>query len=661
MCGITGILDFKGNPRTLDAITTMTRTLEHRGPDGENIWIDPDAGVALGHRRLAIIDLSEMGRQPMFSANNRYVLTFNGEIYNAAELASQLKSMGTVFRGHSDTEVIVESFATWGIEDSLKRLNGMFALGVWDRAERTLTLARDRFGIKPLYWSQFGQLILFGSELKALCSHPSFVGELDRDSISSFMRHGYIAAPYSVYRNVWKLEPGHSLTVGKTGRPQISCYFSMRELAACRKSSFTDQDATAELDKLLKDAVRRCMVSDVPLGAFLSGGIDSSTVAALMQDISPNPIRTFTIGFTDERFNEAKQAKAIARHLGTDHTELYVQNSDVLAVIPKLNYYFDEPFADPSQIPTYLLAKLARRDVTVALSGDGGDELFGGYSRYIHMQQLWPALDRIPARLQSALSRLLGIILAPHRKVDQLLPTRGSDKLQKLFGFFQDGSRLALYRQLQSAWPSPDKLVLGANEPMGPHSEAEISAQLLNGIDELRLVDFLTYLPEHVLTKVDRATMSSGLEARVPLLDNILLQFAWSLPPEMLVRNQSGKWLLREVLAKYVPREMFERPKQGFMPPISDWLRGPLRDWAEALIDPQKLREQGILQPDLVLARWQNHLKPNAHKDPWCSPIWNVLTFQAWLESQTSSHKRQVKLCSGQEHSQRLATSSSVL
>jgi asparagine synthase (glutamine-hydrolysing) len=645
MCGIAGIVDRRGCPAESTALASnavaMTGVLAHRGPDGEDVWLDPDAGVAFGHRRLAIVDLSPAGRQPMLSSNRRFVITYNGEVYNAPELRAELETRGLVLRGRSDTEVVVEGCALWGLDGCVDRLNGMFAFALWDRHRRELALVRDRLGIKPLYWAQLGKLFLFGSELKALRAHPGFAGEIDRDALAGFMRHGYIAAPRSVYRDVHKLEPGHILTLTQAGRLAARCYWSIREIA-CRPPPPRPAALAEELGPLLSDAVGRCMISDVPLGAFLSGGIDSSTVVALMQKRSYRPVRTFTIGFDDGPFNEAVHAKAVARSLGTDHTELYVQDRDLLEVVPRLSYYFDEPFADPSQIPTYLLAALTRRQVTVALSGDGGDELFAGYARYFQAQRLWRVLVRMPGSVRRLLADLLdrasdagagpnasGLLAA-------LSSPMASDKLHKLTELLRGGDSLTLYRQLQSDWPRPEALVLGGKEPRGPHWEGDIRRRLPNLIDQLRLIDFLTYLPDHVLTKVDRATMAAGLEARVPLLDHRVVAFAWSLPSAVHIRNGKGKWLLRQILTRHVPAALIERPKWGFMPPLARWLRGPLRPWADALLDPRALRDQGILQPELVRARWRYHLSAAGREVEWCSALWNVLTLQAWLDRQKS-------------------------
>jgi asparagine synthase (glutamine-hydrolysing) len=649
MCGIAGILDLRCKyDSALGAnATAMIGTLAHRGPDGEGAWIDSRAGIALCHRRLAIVDLSQAGNQPMISLNGRFVISYNGEVYNAPELAAELRTRGIGLRGHSDTEVVLECCSLWGIEDCVQRLNGMFAFAVWDRQQRTLTFVRDRCGIKPVYWAKFGSLFLFGSELKALQAHPDFVDELDRGAIASFMRFGYIPAPGSIFRNVFKLEPGHILTIDSTGAVQDRCYWDIRNVAvhSVRRAR---QDVIEELDELLNDAVRRCMISDVPLGAFLSGGVDSSTVVALMQANSPQPIRTFTIGFDDSGFDEAIHARAVAAHLGTHHSELYVNDQDLLNIVPRLSYYFDEPFADPSQIPTFLLSELTHRQVSVALSGDGGDELFGGYSRYFQAERLWKAFACIPLSARPHAGRLLNGFSRIARGSDRLSSLLAldapliEDKWHKLCDFLTAGDSLALYRQLQSSWPRPEDLVLNATEGPGLHWDRRISQELPQLMDQFRLVDFLTYLPDHVLTKVDRATMSTGLEARVPLLDHRIIAFAWSVPSALHTQDGKGKSLLREILARYVPRRLFERPKWGFMPPLASWLRGPLKEWANDLLDEGAIRDQGILNAQLVRARWLAYCRPTDRKQEWCSPLWNVLTLQTWLATRKNHRPKKV-------------------
>ncbi|MGB1548622.1 MAG: asparagine synthase (glutamine-hydrolyzing), partial [Alphaproteobacteria bacterium] len=556
----------------------------------DGAWIDAEAGAALGHRRLSILDLSPAGHQPMESKNGRYVLSYNGEVYNFQELRAELEGKGVIFRGHCDTEVIVEAIAAWGLAATLPRLIGMFAFALWDREARTLTLVRDRMGIKPLYWAKQGGLFLFASELKAFYAHPDFRAEVNRDALTSFLRHNYISAPHSIYRNTFKLSPGTMLTLYWGGEPEISTWWNLREIAAKaqqNRPAFEEAEALEALDTLLKDAVKRRMIADVPLGAFLSGGIDSSTVTALMQAQSERPVRTFTIGFHEEAYDEAKDAKEVAKHLGTEHTELYIEPRDALEVIPRLPLIYDEPFADSSQIPTFLVSELTRNHVKVALSGDGGDELFAGYNRYFWAETLWRKLHLLPGFARGGLAgaihtlspaqwdRLFGAVPA------RLRPRLAGDKLYKLAGLFGLSSRDALYRQLLTHWEAPASLVPGGTEPTGILWDESVANEFPDFMERMQFLDSVTYLPDDILTKVDRASMSVGLEARVPLLDHRVVEFVWRLPGTMKVRKGAGKWLLRQVLDRYVPKALTLRPKMGFGVPIDSWLRGPLRDWGE--------------------------------------------------------------------------------
>jgi asparagine synthase (glutamine-hydrolysing) len=641
MCGIAGFVDFRRASSEVElraAARAMARAIGHRGPDGEGAWADAGAGVALGHRRLSIVDLSPAGAQPMASRAGRFVISYNGEIYNASELRSILEAKGQTFRGHSDTEVIVEGCAAWGVEGCVTRLNGMFAMAIWDRERRELNLVRDRMGVKPLYWGRQGRSVFFGSELKALRQYCGAALEVDRNALAGFMRHSYIAAPHTIYERVHKLQPGRILKLNADGDVVVSAYWDIRAVAAGARRGKAGEDAEA-LEALLKDATRRCMIADVPLGALLSGGIDSSTVVALMQSVSTRPVRTFTVGFNDRRYNEAQHAKAVAHHLGCDHTEYYLDEDSLLDIVPRLGELFDEPLADPSQVPTYALAKLARRDVTVALSGDGGDEAFGGYSRYFQAQRLWSRLSATPSAAKQYLGEWIGRLGALGRRRTEFVPgwldaPRTIDRLHKLGDLLREDSSTALYRQMSSHWPRPDAIVLGGREPRGSFWDEAIARDLPDLFDQMRLIDFETYLPEHCLAKVDRATMACGLEVRVPLLDHRVIEYAWTLPPQALGEEAQSKRPLRQVLKKYMPAQLFERPKWGFVPPIGAWLRGPLRDWAEALLSEPRLCAEGYLDPAQVRARWRNHLDRRPRGADWCSPLWNVLIFQAWLESQ---------------------------
>jgi asparagine synthase (glutamine-hydrolysing) len=642
MCGIAGSLDARAQDPAdalRHAARLMADTLQHRGPDDSGTWVDETAGLALGFRRLAILDLTQAGAQPMTSVSGRYVLVFNGEIYNHRQLRAELPDVG--FRGHSDTEVMLAAFERWGIAQAPRRFNGMFGFAVWDRQRRVLTLGRDRMGEKPLYYGWVGGRLLFGSELKALRAAPGFAAGIDRDALTLFLRHGYIPAPYSVYQGIRKLPPAHLLEIGPDGAGEPTAYWSAREAAQSGLAApftGTEQEARTELHALLRDAVGLRLEADVPLGAFLSGGIDSSLVVALMQEVRSDPVRTFTIGFTEQGYDEAPHAKAVAAHLGTAHTELYVSPDEARSVIPLLPGMYDEPFSDSSQIPTYLVSALARRDVTVSLSGDGGDELFGGYPRYLLLDRLWSRLARVPAPLRRAVSRTLLTVPAARwdavfRAAQPVLPARArqehpGDKLHKLAGSLGHSRAEDVYLQLVSLWHDPASLVLGASEPPTPLTSpgAAIDAEPLLRAMQL---DAVTYLPDDILAKVDRAAMAVSLETRVPLLDHRLYEFAWRLPRQLRVQGSTGKRLLRSVLYEYVPRELIERPKMGFGVPIGSWLRGPLRTWGEDLLDERRLRDQGLLDPGPVRAAWQGHVSGAVDEK---YRLWAVLVLQAWLD-----------------------------
>ena len=636
MCGIAGRFAAGSADARLDTVAAMTATLHHRGPDGGDVWCDDAAGIGLGHRRLSIIDLSEAGHQPMHSSCGRFVLSYNGEVYNADDLREELRTAGRPFRGHSDTEAIVEGFAVWGIKETVDRLIGMFAFAVWDRQKRELTLVRDRIGIKPLYWSFDKGVFLFGSELKALREAPDFDPGIDRDAITAFLRHNYVPAPRTVYAKAKKLEPGTLLTVSADRQPAISRYWAVDDTArAGRQDPFTgsDAEATDALDALLGDAVRRRMISDVPLGAFLSGGIDSSTVVALMQAGSTRKVRTFSIGFDVEGYNEADYAAEVARHLGTEHTELYVTPGEARDVIPKLPEIYDEPFADSSQIPTYCLSALTRQHVTVALSGDGGDEVFGGYVRYFIADRMRRTVFRMP----KAIRRLgaAGIHALPPPVWDQIFrmvpknrrPPAAGDRLHKFARVMRE-SPDHFYRMLVSHWMDPEALVVDGTEPCGPLSDPSNRKVAPDYVERMQYLDTITYLPDDILTKVDRASMAVSLEVRVPIIDHRVIEFAWRLPKHMKVRDDTGKWLLRQVLNRYVPAHLIDRPKMGFGVPIDAWLRGPLRDWAEDLLREDALAETGLFDAGPIRRTWQEHLDG---KRNWQYLLWDILMVQAWM------------------------------
>lgn len=647
MCGITGFLG-DGTLRSEDArvlLQRMTDLLRHRGPDGEGFWQSPDGIVNLGHRRLSVIDLTPTGGQPMSTPDGRFVLSFNGEIYNSRELRSELELAGWEFRGSSDTEVLLYGLVQWGVETTLKRLNGMFAFALWDSREKLLYLARDRFGEKPLYYGWHAGVFLFGSELKAFTPHSAFRREIDPEVLALFMRFNYVPWPHCIYRNTWKLGPGHYLCVKAGQRPgQPRVYWSLAETVQKRQLldlNPRDPALVDMLDKALRRAVRLRMVADVPLGAFLSGGIDSSTVVALMQAQSSRPVRTFTIGFWEAPYNEADDAAKVARHLGTEHHEVYLSSRECLDVIARLPQIYDEPFADSSQIPTTLVSEFTRRHVTVALSGDAGDELFGGYNRYFWSARIWPRLARLPTGLRRRLAELARraspaqwdqwFDLANRFVPNRLRVRGGGEKLHKLAKGLYAQSAADLYRSFVSQWDPPSAVLMQGAEPPFLEDRIRELPPGLHFVERMMFLDTLTYLPSDILCKVDRASMSAGLEARVPLLDNDIAELAWSLPIQTKIHNGIGKWPLREVLHRYVPRELFERPKTGFGIPIGDWLRGPLREWAEEAFGWESLAKGGFFRPDVVRAQWAEHLSGKSNNQ---HSLWGVLMFQAWHRSQ---------------------------
>ena len=647
MCGIAGMMNIardRSEPELNSLVTGMTNTLHHRGPDDGDSWVDAKAGIALGHRRLSILDLSAEGRQPMACTCGRYIIVFNGEIYNFRELRDELELAGDVFRGHSDTEVMISSICRYGIVEATRRFNGMFAFAVWDREERTLHLVRDRIGEKPLYYGWMGKTLLFGSELKALRSHPDFSATIDRNALALFLRHSYVPSPYAIYAGIHKLQPGTILSIGPGGSNCHALsvqYWSVKQAAergAAEPFTGTTSEAIRHVDRLLRDSVKLRMEADVPLGAFLSGGIDSSTIVALMQAQSMQPVQTFTIGFHETEYNEAVHARVVAEHLGTDHYDLYVTAQDALAVIPRLPDLYDEPFSDPSQIPTYLVSSLARRSVTVALSGDAGDELFGGYDRYLLCGKIWNGLRWLPAHARRAIARLLAAVppegwnwvirnpalaFAPLRRV-----SNPGEQLHKLAEVLAIPTAEELYRHLMSHWKQPADLVHVADEPPTVLTDRMRWPRLRTLHDEMMYFDMESYLPDDILVKVDRASMAVSLEARIPLLDHRLIEFAWRLPGHMKIQDGTGKRLLRQVLHQYVPAALVERPKMGFGVPIDTWLRGPLRDWGEAFLDEKRLRDEGYLDPAPIRHKWIEHQSGARN---WQYYLWDVLMFQAWL------------------------------
>ena len=644
MCGIAGFFSPGGTGQeAAPTIRRMTDTLLHRGPDDGGVWEDSRSGIALGNRRLAVVDLSPEGHQPMLSACGRYVLAFNGEIYNFRELREELEGLGQAFRGHSDTEVMLAAIVRWGLDAALARFNGMFAFALWDRRERALHLLRDRLGEKPLYYSWMGGALLFGSELKTLKAHPRFMGSISRDALALYLRHNYVPAPYTIYEGVRKLPPGTRLTVDEAGNGSEPVpYWSAKEAAergVANPFAGSAGEAATELDVLLRDAVKLRMEADVPLGAFLSGGIDSSTVVAMMQAQSGLPVKTFSIGFHEADYSEAEHARAVARHLGTDHTELYVTPKEAMSVIPRLPTLYDEPFSDSSQIPTFLVSELARSQVTVSLSGDGGDELFCGYGRYEKGRDLWGKIGRVPLPVRRASSHALSAIPAGalNGRLDRVVRGTGKygrpgalgDNLHKLAKVLAFDRPEELYLWLVSHWKDPSSLVIGASEPPTALTDDARWADVPSFMERMMYLDTVSYLPDDILVKVDRASMGVSLEARVPLLDHRVMEFAWTLPLSIKVRDGQSKWLLRQVLYRYVPRELIERPKMGFGVPVGAWLRGPLREWAEGLLSKRRLSEDGFFDPSPIREKWSEHLSGEQN---WQGYLWDVLMFQSWLD-----------------------------
>ena len=638
MCGIAGFIDQKGTlpaSRLGKIATAMADAIAHRGPDEGNAWVDENARLAFGHRRLSIVDLSSAGRQPMVSTGGRYVICYNGEIYNAADLRLELGSKSPNFRGHSDTEVLLEACAIWGVEATVKKTIGMFAFALWDREDGRLWLVRDRVGIKPLYWSLNGGQFVFGSELRALRAFPEFSPALDRDALVAYLRHGYYPYPNTVFDDVHQLPPGHILTFAPGSEPQMKAYWSLADVFSdARQETFQGDEAEAidGLESLLVDAIKSRMIADVPLGAFLSGGYDSSTVVALMQACSSRPVSTFSIGFNEDGYNEAVNAKAVAEHLGTAHTELYITPQEARDVIGSLPEMYDEPFADSSQIPTYLVSKLARGNVTVALSGDGGDELFAGYNRYTQADHINQWVSRVPSCLRRMAAGSIRAVppgawdTLAAAVPDRWRPARTGDKAHKLASVIgASGDRI--YHRLTSLWQDPSDVVTDGSEPYSVITDPEVQSIAPEYVSRMQYRDTLHYLPNDILTKVDRASMAVSLEARVPLLDHRVVDYASRLPLHFKIRDGERKWILRQVLYRHVPRKLVDRPKMGFGVPIDSWLRGPLRDWAEDLLDAGSLAAGGYFQASRIRQKWSEHLSGRRN---WQHALWTVLMFEAW-------------------------------
>lgn len=642
MCGITGFINVISNldaEKLTSLVSQMSDSIIHRGPDDGGHWVDAEFGIALGFRRLAIIDLSPAGHQPMTSADDRFVIVFNGEIYNFNEIRSELSSFGHAFRGHSDTEVILAAVSEWGLKSTLQKLNGMFAFVIWDKKERVLSLVRDRIGIKPLYYGWCGNTLLFGSELKSLRAHPDFLPEINRNALSILLRYGYIPAPYTIYEKINKLIPGSILQFqlnNSITSEETSIYWSAEQAFTKGLSNpfiGNETEVLNALDDMLTQSIGLRMIADVPLGAFLSGGIDSSTIVALMQKQSLKPIQTFTIGFREESFNEASQAKLVAQHLGTLHTELYVTAKEARDIIPLLPSMFDEPFADPSQIPTYLISRLAKSQVTVGLSGDGGDEFFGGYNRYVWVNRIWKNLHSIPLPVRKLVSSSLEL-LSPEvtsnllRIANKNLPNQ-ADKIKKIISVLGAPSPEYMYVDLLSHWKTPDDVVIHGFESTKIVNQLPENLKNISITEKMMLLDQLSYLPDDVLAKVDRASMRTSLEVRAPLLDDHqTIEFSYRIPMHMKIRNGEGKWILKQLLNRYIPQALTERPKMGFGVPISSWLRGPLRNWANDLLSETKLHQDGFFNASIIQKKWHEH--SSGSKD-WQYELWIILMFQAWL------------------------------
>ena len=623
----------------------MTDALVHRGPDDVGVWLDPKIGVAFGHRRLSIQDLSSEGHQPMTSVCDRFMMSYNGEIYNFQEMRNDLEKNGFQFRGHSDTEVLLGAITEWGLEKTLKQLIGMFAIALWDRKQESLTLVRDPVGKKPLYYGWCRDTFLFGSELKALRAHPEFDAPIDPNTLGLFIKYSWVPSPFCIYQGLRKLPPGHLITIDSKSRLENvipHSFWSARAVAEQGEHTpFAGslEEATDELEKLLQTTVRSRMIADVSLGALLSGGFDSSMVVAMMQSMSSRPIKTFSIGFWESQYNEAQHAQDIARHLGTDHTELYISPNDAQGIIPEIPKIYDEPFADSSQIPTVLLAKLARQDVQVALSGDGGDELFAGYRKYPECLKRWETWGNRPLWSRKRMADVMTSI--GHTSWNLLgtsnnSPAEEIPKWQKFFGRIEKKSRwisatsaVDLVALRHARCRRIQDYVLHAKDTDCLLTNSNDWAVVSNPIQGMMYVDFVTFLTDDILVKVDRASMSVSLEVRSPLLDTRLIEFAWSLPLSMRLHGDKGKIVLRKVLERYVPPELTERPKKGFAVPVSEWIKGPLREWAEHLLDKERLRDQGLLEPEAVDRVWQQHLSGWQDHD---TLLWSLLMFQAWHE-----------------------------
>lgn len=659
MCGLTGFIckGIQSDNEINNQLELMTSAIKHRGPDDFGYWVDKDRKFALGHRRLSILDLSEAGHQPMVSKSSRFIIAFNGEIYNHLRLRKKLEDENNAklyWNGHSDTETLLSCFELWGIENTLEKITGMFSIALIDRYEENLYLIRDRMGEKPLYYGWVSSNFVFGSELKSLKAFKGFSSEIDRNSLALFLKYDYVPAPNSIYKNIKKLPQGSylSLSIGDEGFNKnrsisVKSYWDMQKISKhCKlNNSFvgSEEEAIEKLEEILGKSIKDQMISDVPLGAFLSGGIDSSLTVALMQKYSQKKVKTFTIGFSEKNYNEAEYAKAVAEHLKTEHTELYVTPEQAIEIISKLPSIYDEPFADSSQLPTFLVSKLARNHVTVSLSGDGGDELFGGYNRYFLANRLWKKISKIPWTIRVFCAKLIHLSNPKiWSLIFNLIPQRyrisnPSDKIYKLSKILVSKNIHEVYERLVTHWDNPFEVVLNSKNNIKTNVK---NFDFLMPEEEMMLKDSITYLPDDILTKVDRASMSVSLETRAPFLDKNVIEFAWKLPFNMKIRNSRGKWILRKILDRYVPNELIDRPKMGFGVPIDSWLRGPLKEWAEDLLSEKRLKSDGYFNVNMVREKWKQHLSGEQN---WQYHLWSVLMFQLWLDKQENCDLEYVK------------------
>ncbi len=648
MCGINGFYS-KSSSTFNNVIAKMNYAISHRGPDTDGTWLDRNSGIVLGHQRLSIIDLSDAGNQPMESNSGKFILTYNGEIYNHLEIRKEIENnySNIKWKSNSDTETLLEAIDLWGIKKTLQKIEAMFAFALWNKKARSLLLARDRIGEKPLYfgWQGIGndKVFLFGSELKSLKVHPQFERKINRDAITLQLRHNCIPAPYSIYKGIYKLLPGHFLQLNENDLknsllPSTQYYWSLTECAIDGNNNqlkLSDDEIQIDLEKLMLSSVKKQMISDVPLGTFLSGGIDSSTIVAMMQSQSSSPVKSFTIGFSEHDYSEAKYAKKIAKYLGTNHTELYVSSKKAMDVIPKLPIIYDEPFSDSSQIPTFLVSQLAKQHVKVAISGDGGDELFCGYNRHLISKKLSKIFKLTPLGFRKLFSHTLHLISSKNwSKISKVLPnfnqySNFGDKVYKFASAMDAKTINDAYYILCSHWQNPSQVVIDSKEPRTLLTDFEPTLEGLDVQQKMMVLDFLTYLPNDILVKIDRAAMASSLETRVPFLDHKLIEFAWKIPQYLKYRDGKGKWILRKILNKYVPKTLTDRPKMGFAVPIDTWLRGPLKDWAENLLSQKRLQQEGYFNSKLIRDKWSDHL---SEKRNWQSDLWDILMFQAWID-----------------------------